>query len=457
MIPNFLKKIDLYGIPYSFTVFNELLYKTATGGTMTILTILLNAFCFYYFGKDFYNRQNPAFVSQASQSENYQKFNISRDDLLMAIRVEDADSNPFNITGIFQIEAYYKGYEVKNNTSILIFKNSMDKINCAEINSTNLRLNTKKDLSKMDCLKFNNTVLGGYWDGDFTYYLQITLKPCINSTSNNNSCMPFDQAISIINSGGLSFNVYTNKHYTKLDDYENPLKITLYNAYGDLSTITGKILRIFYKTASIKTDLGIVTDMSKNYTVYGLDNIIADTFSINPPFQNSTNETIVASFEIFILNNNQIYEVTYIKIQQIFAYIGGFISFISLFLNFFTEIINEHYRTLHIVNKLFDFKELKNQDKLNSLIKEHASEHSGETSQVDKKFKPNIGIPNKNFVDKDLNQIKQLEKSNQSKFSLKDLINPESINNPNIKNYRSKTPRDENHINLNGKVNFKIR
>ena len=43
MIPNFFLKIDLYGIPYSFTVFNELLYKTATGGTMTILTILLNA------------------------------------------------------------------------------------------------------------------------------------------------------------------------------------------------------------------------------------------------------------------------------------------------------------------------------------------------------------------------------------------------------------------------------
>ena len=195
MIPNFFKKIDLYGIPYSFTVFNELLYKTATGGTMTILTILLNAFCFYYFGKDFYNRQNPAFVSQASKSEDYQKFNISKDDLLMAIRVEDADSNPYNITGIFQIEAYYKGYEVKNNTSILIFKKSMDKINCGEINSTNMRLNTKKDLKKMECLKFNNTVLGGYYDGDFTYYLQITLKPCINSTSNNNSCMPYDKAI----------------------------------------------------------------------------------------------------------------------------------------------------------------------------------------------------------------------------------------------------------------------
>jgi hypothetical protein len=111
MIPNFLKKIDLYGIPYSFTVFNELLYKTPTGRTMTILTILLNAFCFYYFGKDFYNRQNPAFISQASKSEDYQKFNISKDDLLMAIIVEDADSNPFNLTGIFQIEAYYKGYE----------------------------------------------------------------------------------------------------------------------------------------------------------------------------------------------------------------------------------------------------------------------------------------------------------------------------------------------------------
>ena len=127
----------------------------------------------------------------------------------------------------------------------------MDKINCGEINSSNMRLSTKKNLSKMECLKFNNTVLGGYWDGDFTYYLQITVKPCINSTINNNSCIPLDQAISILNSGNLSFNAYTNKHFTKLNDYDNPLKITLYNAYGDLSSDTGKILRLFYKTASI--------------------------------------------------------------------------------------------------------------------------------------------------------------------------------------------------------------
>ena len=475
MIPNFLKKIDLYGIPYYFTVFNEPAYKTKIGGIMTIFTALLYALCFVYFGKDFYNRENPVFVSQASQLEDYKKFNISRDDLLMAIRVEDEDSNPYNITGLLQIESYYVGYSSSNSESRKLFKKSMDKINCGEINSSNMRLSTKKNLSKMECLKFNNTVLGGYWDGDFTYYLQITVKPCINSTINNNSCIPLDQAISILNSGNLSFNAYTNKHFTKLNDYDNPLKITLYNAYGDLSSDTGKILRLFYKTASIKTDLGIITDMSNNYTVYGLDYVIADVFPPSPPYRNATDATIVASFEIFILNNIQTYQVTYIKIQQIFAYIGGFISFISFFLDFLTGMINEHYRTLQIINKLFDFNELNNEEKLNSLIKEHASEQFGETSQVDKEFKKKISTNNKNVDDKNLNQIKPSEMDNQSKYSPKYINNPESNINPSLISSPFKTPRgklnhklenskkrifnkiSESQINLNGKIHFKIR
>ena len=215
--------------------------------------------------------------------------------------------------------------------------------------------------------------------------------------------------------------------------------------------------------------------MSNNYTVYGLDYVIADVFPPSPPYRNATDATIVASFEIFILNNIQTYQVTYIKIQQIFAYIGGFISFISFFLDFLTGMINEHYRTLQIINKLFDFNELNNEEKLNSLIKEHASEQFGETSQVDKEFKKKISTNNKNVDDKNLNQIKPSEMDNQSKYSPKYINNPESNINPSLISSPFKTPRgklnhklenskkrifnkiSESQINLNGKIHFKIR
>ena len=100
---------------------------------------------------------------------------------------------------------------------------------------------------------------------------------------------------------------------------------------------------------------------------------------------------------------------------------------------------------------------MKNEEKLNSLIKEHTSEHFSGTAQVDKEFKPKIIINNKNIVNKDLNKIKASEKKNQSKFSLIDLINPESNITPNLINSHFKTHIDESHINLNGSINFNIR
>ena len=118
---------------------------------------------------------------------------------------------------------------------------------------------------------------------------------------------------------------------------------------------------------------------------------------------------------------------------------------------------------------------MKNEEKLNSLIKEHTSEHFSGTAQVDKEFKPKIIINNKNISDKEFNRIKQIiinnknivnkdlnkikasEKKNQSKFSLIDLINPESNITPNLINSHFKTHIDESHINLNGSINFNIR
>ena len=50
------------------------------------------------------------------------------------------------------------------------------------------------DLTYWYCIDFDIIhEIGGNWDGNFTKFLQILTKQYINTTSNNNSCAPFQE------------------------------------------------------------------------------------------------------------------------------------------------------------------------------------------------------------------------------------------------------------------------
>ncbi len=103
--------------------------------------------------------------------------------------MEDTDGNFFDPSGLLDIEVVYYNYETIDGEFQLTKYTNLSIINCTEIDMNALRMKTKKDISQMSCIKFNNTPLGGYWDTDFTNYIMINFKPCLNTTENNNSLL----------------------------------------------------------------------------------------------------------------------------------------------------------------------------------------------------------------------------------------------------------------------------
>lgn len=61
---------------------------------------------------------------------------------------------------------------------------------------------------------------------------------------------------------------------------------------------------------------------------------------------------------------------------MILATIRGFLSLISKILNFIEALLNNHCRTIEIVNKLYDFIELKDEEKLRKLIRENQTRNN---------------------------------------------------------------------------------
>jgi hypothetical protein len=364
---DFLQKIDFYGSPSSFTIFNKSTFQTHIGGFLTILTLIGYFLCFWYFGKDFYTRDNPNFLNQRITSPEYPLYNIGRDDLIIAFRMEDFDGNTFDITGLLDMEILYYNFTSVNG-SFIGDPIQMETINCSMIDKEKMRMLSKKDLTSMSCIKLNNTPLGGFWDAEFLNYITIIYKPCRNKT-NYNKCIPLEEAALILNQGRLSFNVYTNTYYSQLKDYDNPLKVNLYNVYSYIDTSIAKNLKLFYKLANITTDLGIILESPMSYGVFGLDYMLLDSIPLSPSFVNPNNDTALVVTEIFLNNNVETFNVAYIKIQETIANIGGFISSITVFLTLWANFFNDHFRTQEIINTLFDFNDLKNETYLDNLVK----------------------------------------------------------------------------------------
>ncbi len=392
-----MKTIDVYGSPFNFTIFSQPIYKTAIGGFATIVTLFLYIFCFLQFGKDFWMQQNPRFLNQRITLPSYPKYVLNRDDLLIGFRVEDIDGNYVDISRLLNISIVF--YKYKQIEGSLVSKISTIKlVDCSLINRQAMKMFTKRNLSNIMCLDFNNITLGGYWDGEFLNYVMINFNACVNSTENNKTCMDYNEALNFFSKGMPSFNIYTGSSFTDLEDHDNPLKMKLFNQYNYIDPYNGKNLRLFYKSIYMTTDLGMITSMPNKYKLFGLDYFVTDIIPVNPPLIRATKDTKLFTIEVYFLDNIETFVVTYIKLQETLATLGGLLNFISLIFRFFIGYINEHYRNIEIINNLFDFSEINEEEKLEKVIQERKqNKHDNyNENKIEKEYEKNVFFSNQN-------------------------------------------------------------
>ena len=91
-------------------------------------------------------------------------------------------------------------------------------------------------------------------------------------------------------------------------------------------------MKLFYRSANISTDLNYIVQDPNKYSLFGVDNFIVDSLKVNPSFENANNDTNIALMEIYFYNNIETSNVSFIKLQEILATLGGILSFVTLVL-----------------------------------------------------------------------------------------------------------------------------
>lgn len=174
-IRKFLKKLDVFGVPYSFKYKNDEKYTTATGGfTLILFSILVIAFAIYYF-IPFYNRKNLNIIYYSMNMPSTDEIKLYKSKANFAIGLDCPYNKKLGMAGedLFKVELKYvtfaKNHEgVRNVTRYPL---SSHKCNYSDFYN---EFNDSFDIVNMgqlECLdEIDHSIQGIYNDELFSYY-----------------------------------------------------------------------------------------------------------------------------------------------------------------------------------------------------------------------------------------------------------------------------------------------
>lgn len=301
-------------------------HNTTIGGILTLFLIFFSILAFVAFGRDIFEKKSPSVILGKNPSKEV-AFDFSNSTFVMTIYAGGTNAPIPELEKLFRIYIVLQDID-PSKTSIgqSIVENQIDLKKCPpekltpEVNETIFL-----PFENYYCLPDNMSIpLSGTWNNGKFKVLKLNVDYCLNTTQNNNTCYSKDKIAKLLPST-FNMNYVIFDKYTDNNDYLNPIKSTVYGANIRSNINTMSRLIFWFKNVDYVTDDGWILEDLRNETFTAIDHIETQIF----PTPN-TSSFFFHMFTLAPLKDS--YRRSYIKIQGVSAYIGGFISFFKMFL-----------------------------------------------------------------------------------------------------------------------------
>ena len=350
---NFITQLDYFSQKIALTVNNkgDKVFKTFLGGIITISSFFISLICGAYFlirlfkGKDItiiYSTEMNPFVNITNSHQ-----------LPFLLRLSDTNSFPYeNDEKIYYITSsiWFGG----SNDSSLIGTASQysQKLNISKCD-INVHFSDEyksyfqnfKNLNTYYCINprnYTQTIYGLYGNSyPFSYY-SFTLRFCLNTTENNNSCYSISDIKNYIKSPYLDV-IFIDYNIDSLNHHDVK-KIELRKERYELSLLLYKRIWLYFENIKYITDKGYIFTSKQKENFFRYHSVRIDPSLLEGEKSYFSTLTILNSI------NTSIYYKEYKKFQDYIAIIGGLVKIVTLvgtFLNYFYS-MNTYY--LKIIN-----------------------------------------------------------------------------------------------------------
>ena len=198
------------------------------------------------------------------------------------------------------------------------------------------------------CINFDSQTLGGFWDGEFVNNYSIIVEQCLNSTDKNYTCQ--SHVSNYENKSLFFFSYLYMESMPTMDNFNYPIKSTLINRYDMIDFKVIKKHVHTFKESSINDDRGWIFSDLELKSIYASDNIFSD-FAIK---DETTRDPTLFIYYMYFGKRYEIYNRTYMKVQEVIGSIGGFSRFFHLIVYIFYKNLSNIIKNLDLMETTYN-------------------------------------------------------------------------------------------------------
>ena len=318
----FMKSLDLFGVHPSLYFQGKLRSGTNFGFFLSILLVTFTSICIVYFGNDLFYRRNPRILSRQKYSPFPEKIVLDPERMPIAIEINSPLGDIYHTNPKILYLTVNQLTIIRNadKTNVTIEQYPMEicaKDHFSKLNKQTQRYFLRKNLSNYFCIprSLKNLTMQGALDQDLFQQIKFSVMMCSNDTGKT-TCLPKEEIEKTMGRGfiGINFVDFTiNPH-----NYQNPKKSQPKEIFTNFVLKSQKEIVIFLKNNYCKTEDGLVFEANH------VEKISSFAESSESSFRTETAEFLVIYFRI--KQENDFYERSYMKLQDLLAQIGGFLN-----------------------------------------------------------------------------------------------------------------------------------
>ena len=349
----FLRQVDIFGIKTEINMEKKSRYTTNIGGCFTLIMITLCTLLFVSFGNDMFYHNNPTTISSVLYQKSPVKTPFTKERYFLMFGVQTPSFAQFIDETVYTVTATKSRISKLPNGDNHNYK--MQLVPCTED-----LLPSQPDLheyfltapgspiSTVYCIQnLENYYLEGAFDADVYSYIDIKVKPCVNST---NATAPVCKPLEYIKKMSGYFTFMATDYLIDPESFDNPGKPAGIGYYTPISPSIAKKTTRFIGTSRINSDDGFLVSSINNY-LYPSYKYDKETLFIGDDTKN-----YMMDFVIRMDQSENVYGRKYKKVQNVMAEMGGFIQILFLIILVITFPFRRKKYNEKIINSIYNFE-----------------------------------------------------------------------------------------------------
>ena len=332
-----IKEIDFYGKEPEFYIHRRPQKVSIIGRIFTVFYIILYLVFFIYKLIRLFSRADLSFYDSNSEGSESLTMHITKENFYFNFAFINSETGePFIDETVYQPWAFF------NDEPVEVKPCTIDKFGSHYVDMFD-----DEYLDKYYCFQDFDYDLLAYVD---SFYVQV--KPCENSTENNNHCRPKEEIDEFIDGNDLMVRLQDVLITPK--DFENPVERRITDIYSYLFKNIGQYIYIEIQVANITTNTNLIgfdfltEEKEETYIRYDLVSTVP-----TPGYQD--NKFPICEIEIQLKDKYFAEKRQYTQLFDVLGEVGGFMETISSFFGLVcTFIVNILYEN-SLTNYLFSF------------------------------------------------------------------------------------------------------